>query len=75
MHKTIRENQPDRGRKVLHTFNRYLAAEYNTTAIRAHRAADWEQFEAERDVQHSTNPAIGGTASATCVTPTKSLMV
>lgn len=50
MHKTIRENQPDRGRKVLHTFNRYLAAEYNTTAIRAHRAAEWEQFEAERDV-------------------------
>lgn len=49
MHKTIRENQPDRGRKVLHTFNRYLAAEYNTTAI---RVADWEQFEAERDVLH-----------------------
>ena len=41
------ETEPKR---VLQQFNRYLAAEYNTTTIRAHRAADWQQFEAERDV-------------------------
>ena len=41
------ETEPKR---VLQQFNRYLAAEYNTTTMRAHRAADWQQFEAERDV-------------------------
>ena len=49
-HATSLARKAEEPKGVLQRFNRYLAAEYNTTAIRAHRAADWQQFEAERDV-------------------------
>ncbi|MBQ7388098.1 MAG: hypothetical protein IJW01_01800 [Paludibacteraceae bacterium] len=45
---TARHNKNPK--RVLQQFNRYLAAEYNTATIRAHRAADWQHFEQERDV-------------------------
>ena len=49
-HATSLARKAEEPKGVLQRFNRHLAAEYNTTTIRAHRAADWQQFEAERDV-------------------------
>ena len=50
---------------ISHQNRAWLETEYNTAVLRAHQAADWKQFEAEKDVlpnlewQPSTSPNPG----------------
>ena len=50
---------------ISHQNRAWLETEYNTAVVRAHQAADWKQFEAEKDVlpnlewQPSTSPNPG----------------
>lgn len=39
------------GRKVLHAFNRYQAAEYNTSVARCRTAKQWQEFETDDNMR------------------------
>lgn len=48
--KTFRQFAKDVAPITDHHVNQWLRTEYDTAVIRAHQAADWKQFEAEKDV-------------------------